>query len=171
MKELVNTLKKQHQMILGMLDHPELARDLIHFVENEHHPLEELELFPFLQKQSCLSQGGPRCGLYMGLRLELNPLTTMQEHLKKLYAKTSFRPKDYPVPDWLTAQSPLSIPFEEHVIGADLAQSLLFLLEPENTSLHKEFFAQLYGDYCHLLRLHIDKEDNCLFILCERVLT
>ncbi|MEK2646650.1 hypothetical protein [Bdellovibrio sp. BCCA] len=75
------------------------------------------------------------------------------------------------MPDWLTPQSPLSIPFEEHVIGADLAQSILFLLEPENAHLHQEFFKLLYDDYCRLLKMHIDKEDGCLFIMCERVLT
>lgn len=154
-----------------MLNQPELVRDLIHFVEQEHHPLEELELFPFLRTQRCLHEGGPRCTFFMGVRLELDPLGVMQNHLKTFYTKTSFRPKNYPVPDWLTLQSPLSIPFEEHVIGADLAQSILFLLEPENAHLHQEFFKLLYDDYCRLLKMHIDKEDGCLFIMCERVLT
>lgn len=80
---------------------------------------------------------------------------------------TDFRPISYRALPWLSPQSPLSIPFEEHVIGAELGQCLLYLLKLENTALHLEFFSSLYADYVRLLRMHIDKEDNCLFIMCE----
>lgn len=170
MKEVLNNLREQHQKILMMLDRPEQVEELIHFVEEVHHPLEEIELFPFMKDKPCLSQGGPRCSLYMGMRLELDPLTRVRGHLADFYRKTSFRPPHYPLPEWLTAQNPLSIPYEEHVVGAELAKSLLFLSKPENSTLRAEFFDKFYDDYCRLLRMHIDKEDNCLFIICERAL-
>lgn len=165
---LIKTLREQHQKILQMLDRPELAEELIHFVEKEHHPLEEEELFPFLKDKKCLSAGGPKCSFFMGIRLEYDPVKSMKQNLQRLYKKTSFRPTPYPALPWLSPQSPLSIPFEEHEAGAELAQSLLFLLQAENKELHNEFFASLYKDYCRLLRLHIDKEDNCLFVIAEQ---
>lgn len=152
------------------MEQSDSIRDLIHFVEEEHHPLEEIELFPFVEGKPCLSQGGPRCTHFMGMRLELDPLAQVRRHLQEFFAKTSFRPPPYPLPEWLTAQSPLSIPYEEHVIGAELAKSMLFLLDQKGSDIYNEFFARLYDDYCRLLRMHIDKEDNCLFIICERAL-
>lgn len=165
---LIKTLREQHQKILQMLDRPEVAEELIHYVEKEHHPLEEEELFPFLKDKKCLSAGGPKCSFFMGIRLEYDPVQSMKQNLRRFYQQTSFRPTPYPTLPWLSPQSPLSIPFEEHEAGADLAQSLLFLLKPENKKLHDEFFESLYRDYCRLLRLHIDKEDNCLFVIAEQ---
>lgn len=165
---ITDTLRQQHQEILKMLDRPELAAELIHFVESVHHPLEEKDLFPFLDKQKCLSAGGPKCSFFMGLRLEMDPLGGMKRNLEKFFAKTVFRPQPYPTLPWMTEQSPLSVPFEEHAVGADLAQCLLFLLKPENKELHAEFFSGIYNDYCRLLKMHVDKEDHCLFIIYEQ---
>lgn len=170
MKDTLVLLRKQHQEILAMLDQPERALELIHFVEHEHHPLEEEKLFPFMNKQKCLYQGGPRCTMYMGMRLESNPLEIVRKHLHSFYLKTDFRPPAYPEPLWLEMNNPLSIPFEEHAIGAQLAQSMIYLLSEQGKDLHEAFFSVLYQDYCRLLRLHIDKEDNCLFLICESAL-
>lgn len=171
MRDTLILLRKQHQEILAMLDQPERALELIHFVENDHHPLEEEKLFPFLNNQKCLHQGGPRCTMYMGMRLEFNPLDQVRKHLKNFFLKTEFRPPAYPALPWLEASNPISIPFEEHVIGAELAQSIIYLLSDSGKELREEFFPILYQDYCRLLRLHIDKEDNCLFLMCEGALT
>lgn len=168
MKDLLNNLRQQHQTILTMLDKPELAAELIHFVEEIHHPMEEDELFPLIREQKFLHQGGPRCSHFMGMRLELDPLGAVRKHMNEFFQKTDFRPAPYRALPWLTPQSPLSIPFEEHVIGAELGQCLLYLLKKENAGLHQEFFPGLYADYTRLLRMHIDKEDNCLFIMCEK---
>lgn len=170
MKDTLTLLRKQHQEILSLLDQPEKVLELIHFVEYDHHPLEEEKLFPFLNSQKCLYQGGPRCTMYMGMRLEFNPLEIVRKHLQSFYLKADFRPPAYPEPPWLEMNNPLSIPFEEHVIGAELAQIMIYLLSEQGKGLHPEFFAVLYQDYCRLLRLHIDKEDNCLFLICERTL-
>ena len=170
MKDLLNQLRQQHQTILEMLDKPEMASELVHFVEEVHHPMEEDQLFPLIHQQKFLSQGGPRCTHFMGMRLELNPLGAVRKHIDSFLEKTTFRPTPYRTLPWLSPQSPLSIPFEEHVIGAELGQCLTFLLKPENKKLHTDFFSTLYGDYVRLLKMHIDKEDNCLFIMCERSL-
>lgn len=170
MKDVLNTLREQHQKILKMLDQPERALELIHFVEKEHHPLEEEQLFPFLNLKDCLKEGGPRCTMYMGMRLEFNPLTQVRKHLDKLFQKTDFRPPPYSSLPWLMPSNPLSIPYEEHIVGAELAQSMEYLLRLEGGHLKEEFFLLLYDDYCRLLRMHIDKEDNCLFVIGERAL-
>lgn len=153
-----------------MLDQPEQVRELIHYVEVIHHPLEEEQLFPFLEQQECLHQGGPRCSYFMGLRLDCDPLKLIREHLDDFFLATKFSAKTYPLPSWLKPQSPLSIPIEEHVVGAELAQSLLYILDNPEMSLKDKYFSKLYYDYCRLLKMHIDKEDNCLFIMCRRAL-
>lgn len=171
MKEVLTTLREQHQEILKMLDQPERALELIQFVEKEHHPLEEEKLFPFLNlKRDCLTAGGPRCTMYMGMRLEFNPLTQVRKHLDQLFQKTNFRPPAYPSLTWLMPSNPLSIPYEEHIVGAELAHSMEYLLSPAGAPFKEEFFLLLYDDYCRLLRMHIDKEDNCLFVISERAL-
>ncbi|MGZ3773891.1 MAG: hypothetical protein ACXVCY_03295 [Pseudobdellovibrionaceae bacterium] len=151
-----------------MLNQPHLVKDLIHFVEKEHHVLEEESLFPLVKDQSFLCKGGPRCSYFMGLRLDYNIEDEYRSLLKKFFTKTSFRPRAYPVPSWMTKQSPLSIPFEEHVLGAEIAESLLYLTEQPTSDLYTEFYESFYESYCRLLRLHIDKEDHCLFIMCEQ---
>lgn len=155
-------------MILKMLDQREQSRELIHFVENEHHPLEEQELFPYIKNQVFLGRGGPRCSFFMGLRLDFDFAREDRALLEKFYAQTGYRPPAYAIPPWLTDQSPLSIPFNEHVLGAELAGSILYLLNQPESEFYKEFYAALYERYSRLLRLHIDKEDNCLFIMCEQ---
>lgn len=154
-----------------MLDQPELTRELLHYVENEHHPLEEQELFPHIKDQPFLCKGGARCSYFMGLRLDFDTTKDDRALLGNFYSEASYQLRPYPIPIWLSSQSPLSMPFDEHVLGAELAGSILFLLNQSESALYEEFFASLYRSYCRLLRVHIDKEDNCLFIMCEQNLS
>lgn len=171
MSILIKKLRDQHQLILELLNKPEHASELIHFVENEHHPLEENELFPLVADQQFLRQGGPRCSYFMGLRLDTEMTRDNRALLNRFYLKTDYRPCPYPVPAWLSPQNPLSIPMEEHIIGAEFAGCITFLLNQTSSSLYNEFFEPLYDSYCRLIMLHIDKEDNCLFVMCERHLS
>lgn len=166
MKELLLELREQHQWILKLLAQPEQVRDLIHFVEKIHHPLEEEFLFPQIQDQAFLAKGGPRCTYFRGLILELNIYDSLRRPLQKLQNEVNFQPRPYPSLAGLTPQSPLSMPFQEHVLGSEIAQALLYVVEREE--LKTLFFQDLYESYSRLLKMHIDKEDNCLFVMCER---
>lgn len=167
MRKVLDNLRDQHQYILQLLKEPHKTLELIEFVENIHHPLEEIALFPYLAEKNWLGQGGPRCSLHMGIRLDQDPLGKMRRHLKSFYQASRWQPESYPTPAWLTLQSPLSIPMEEHAVGHELAESLKLLLTNPTSDLYKEFFERLRSDYEELLKMHIDKEDHCLFAMCE----
>jgi len=141
--------------------------ELIHFLEEVHHPLEEEVLFPVLSKTSWLCQGGPRCSLHMGIRIEQDPLGKIEKHLADFSQKSGWRANPSQDPSWLSQQSPLSIPMEEHAVSHRLADALKELRKDRESALYREFFPLLYNDFCQLLKMHIDKEDHCLFVMCE----
>lgn len=155
-------------MILNMVDQPERIRELIDFIEIEHHALEEKELFPLIHDQPFLSKGGPMCSHFMGLRLDFDYESQDRALLDLFYTKTTFRPKPHQVPSWLNPQSPLSIPIGEHILGAEQAACILFLLDQVESDLYKEFFERLCYSYRRLNRQHANKEDNCLFVMIEQ---
>lgn len=168
MEKVLANLREQHQFILQLLKDPAKLLELIHYVEEVHHPLEEKELFPVIAQFPWLKEGGPRCSLHMGMRLNHDPLGRMRGHLKDFHEKARWSPPPYTQPEWLTAQNPLSVPIEEHAVSHSLAESLKFLLKQPESELYREFFKVLYEDFGTLLEMHIDKEDNCLFVMCEQ---
>lgn len=144
--------------------------DIIRLVEKVHHPLEEQELFPAIAAHPLLRQGGPLCTYFRGIELELSPRDRMQEHLEEAYREGLPQATPYAEFSWLNPQNPLSMPMDEHVTGHNLAEAISFLAKSPDDPLYKKFYAVLCQDYKKLLRAHIDKEDNCLFVMCERIL-
>ncbi len=176
MKLLIKTLKSEHETILEeikfledskLVDEARLS-SLFHFVEFTHHEKEEAILFPWMAKQNWLRQGGPLCGHFMSVRLDLNPLTRMHQHLEDFYIKHLYLPSYNKSFSWLNPQNPMSIPMEEHEMGHLLSQTLLYLIQTPQEAPKKDFFRTLLEDYFSLLRMHIHKEDNCLFVQCEQ---
>ncbi|MDG0816903.1 hypothetical protein [Bdellovibrio svalbardensis] len=157
-------------MILQMIDANEDIFKIIHFVENVHHPREEQQLFPLVAQSPLLRQGGPLCTYFKGIELDLNPLSAARKHLADLYQQGCPHPEDYPDFQWLNSQSPLSMPMNEHQLGHELAAALNFLSSNQESSLYKIFFSKISEEYKKLLKAHIDKEDHCLFVICERIL-
>ncbi|MFS4457895.1 hypothetical protein [Bdellovibrio sp. HCB2-146] len=150
-----------------MLDKGEDILKVIDFVETIHHPKEEQLLFPVIAKQVWLSQGGPLCTYYRGLQLEFDPLAPVRRYLRLFYEQSGISAPSIGEYSWLSEQSPLSIPMEEHFIGHELSVALRFLSNKKNSALYAEFFEIFRKLYSDLLRVHISKEDNCLFVMCE----
>lgn len=180
MKSLLATLKSEHEMILRemkvledseSIDEARL-RALFEFVEFTHHEKEENILFPWISKQNWLRQGGPLCGHFMSIRIDLNPLARMHQHLKDFNQKYLYQPSYNKSFTWLNHQNPLSIPMEEHEMGHLLSEALIHLIQISagtSTEASKEkLFRTLLQDYFSLLKMHIHKEDNCLFVQCEQ---
>lgn len=170
MNALISDLRLQHKDILEMIARNEDILSIINFVEKIHHPLEEKELFPAVAANPLLREGGPLCTYFRSIDLELGPKEAPLQHLEDLYNKGFPRPPEYPTYDWFNAQSPLSIPMDEHVLSHAIGTALHGLAEIKNSALYAEFFQKLSDDYISLLKLHINKEDNCLFIMCEKML-
>ncbi|KHD89477.1 MAG: hypothetical protein OM95_03730 [Bdellovibrio sp. ArHS] len=144
--------------------------DILHLVEDVHHPLEEEALFPLVAAHPLLKEGGPLCTFFRGMELDINPKASTVSMLKRAYSKGLPAPKSYPEFSWLTESNPLSMPMGEHALSAEIAQALHFMKDRKDDPLYQEFFAPLKEEYIRLLKLHIDKEDGCLFILCEKLL-
>ncbi|HWU42084.1 MAG TPA: hypothetical protein VN132_01560, partial [Bdellovibrio sp.] len=141
---------------------------------HKHHEKEESALFPWLSQQNWLCQGGPRCGFYMGLRLENSPLNLAEQALRSTQDHfKDFHLTNHAQPDWLTASSPVSVPMEEHVVGDHLQQGIRYLLNMrENLKLQEtEVLKTLILIYLRLLDLHLKKEKECLFVMCKQRLS
>jgi len=170
----ISILKEEHQQILSLISKIESSdpvdesslKNLFHFVEDIHHAKEENFLFPHLAHKNCLRQGGPLCSYFMSLRLDLDPLSRMRNHLQEYQKKAGISFKKRILPNWLTPQNPLSIPMEEHETGHALSTALKDLMGQKNDNLKREFFKPLLYDYFALLKAHIQKEDLCLFAQC-----
>jgi hypothetical protein len=63
-------------------------------------------------------------------------------------------------------RSALCIPMDEHLAGHNLMGIVKSSIPIKNLDLAKNTLA----DYIHLIELHIDKEDNCLFLRAEDLL-
>ncbi|WP_373999127.1 hypothetical protein [Bdellovibrio bacteriovorus] len=171
MVKILEELRQQHQTLLNMISEDKDIFDIIKLVEEIHHPLEEQALFPLIADHPLLQEGGPLCTFFRGMELDLNPKSVAEELLKRAYAQGLPRPHAYPQFTWLNEHNPLSMPMGEHVLSDELAQALLFLKDQSNEKLYKDFFVSLKIEYIRLLKLHIAKEDGCLFVLCEKLLS
>jgi hypothetical protein len=103
----------------------------------------------------------------MGIRLEQDPLGKIEKHLSDFAQSSGWDAKPTEDPAWLTQQSPLSVPMEEHAVSHRLADALRELRKDRDSVLYLEYFPLLYNDFVRLLKMHIDKEDHCLFVMCE----
>lgn len=171
MKDLLEKLRKEHQQILKMLDAKVNILEIIQFVEEVHHPLEEQDLFPRISQNPLLSQGGPLCTYFRGLELDLNPNQDSHNYLRHLYTQGLPKPPLYKTFSWLNPQNPLSLPMDEHALGHEIAEALKHLVLPNYSTSFPNAFYKLSQYYENLLRLHIAKEDQCLFVLCERIIS
>jgi hemerythrin-like domain-containing protein len=170
-KDLLEKLRQEHQQILTMLDEKVSILEIIKFVEEVHHPREEQDLFPTISQNPLLSQGGPLCTYFRGLELDLNPNQDCHNYLLHLYDQGLPKPPPYKTFSWLNPQNPLSLPMDEHALGHEIAEALKHLTLPNCGPEFPDAFCKLSQYYEKLLRLHIAKEDQCLFVLCERFIS
>lgn len=170
MNPIIQELKNEHQILLAMIDEQKIL-PMIDFVEDIHHPKEEELLFPLMAQHPLLRQGGPRCMYFRGLELEMRVHAPAQNLLKEYYALGGPRPSEYKNFEWLSENNPLSIPMYEHVLGHELASAIRHLLKGSlNFTVPAQLLNELYNEYCRLLKLHIEKEDTCLFLIAENIL-
>lgn len=104
----------------------------------------------------------------MGMRLDQNPLARFEKHLADYAQFSGWTPVAEEAPVWLTPQNPLSVPMEEHAVSHMLASALKELMKDRQSPLSRKFFPVLYEDFRQLMKMHIDKEDHCLFVMCEQ---
>lgn len=169
MKDLIKKLREEHAHILQMIESQQDILKIIEFVEGSHHPLEEIHLFPKMASHPLLREGGPLCTYFRSIDLDINPKAPMFTRLEKFYEQGGPKPSPYQEFSWLSEQNPLSIPMDEHKLGHELAQAIQFLSDQKDSALGMAFYSRFCEDYLELLHRHIDKEDNCLFVMCERM--
>ncbi|MCB0350984.1 MAG: hemerythrin domain-containing protein [Bdellovibrionales bacterium] len=141
------------------------------FVDQYHHAKEEQILFPAADKQSVVTkQGGPRCGFFFGMYLEQGHLS---EVLLDVKACSVAIPKYTPNPaikSLLHENNPLSIPLSEHEVGYYSMQLMGIELKKfqDDPSYNLDFFAKVASRYSEMLKKHIRKEDECLFVTLRK---
>jgi hypothetical protein len=124
---------------------------------------EELFLFNPVSEKSNIRAGGPLCMLYFDMHLSSPPL----ERAARACGRARSRPTAANVPahlrDLYERNSPACIPAEDH-------QALSEILRHAETCPPKDlvFLAVIFLD---MLKLHFEKEDNCLIPMCQTLLT
>lgn len=179
MSALVKHLMKEHQDILALLCELELIAksdvatadaattyfeqvrlkivQLRELVEVAHHAAEEKVLFPALLSAGFVNQSGPHCTQFLQVRFDWDHVA-LAKQLAAVHGEPFERPID---------SSFLSIPLEEHVAGAALSRAI----ERCTQTGEKNAIIRLVYEYVSLLRLHIRKEDECLFVLANQLLS
>lgn len=136
------------------------------FIHQYHCAKEEFLLFPELNKNPKLSEGGPMCSLYFDGVMQNNPIERVQ---KLTHDKTPLLPRtDLKV--FFKAQSPLIVPLQDHMASQRLLGLLQVLLQqaPSNENLAKALgYARLHND---IERLHFLKEETCLFVFAPKLI-
>lgn len=169
--------QKVGSVLAGALDDAKLVNDILDrvsfLVEFVHHGKEEELLFPALIDKNCLNQGGPKCTYFMGLRLDSNPCDF-------IFSEAQRRSPPMKVPDWnpqladlLKRNQFLEVPCEEHAAGSlavkMMKEEVLHIINDRVDQLSK--LSKIHSEYQRLLRLHIEKEDNCLFLIADSSLS
>lgn len=168
MSDLILELRQEHQNILSLIGQRDIL-SLLDLVETVHHPKEENLLFPLLAEHPRLREGGPRCMYFRGLQMDLNIHAPAEKLLSQYYKSGGSPPSEYKKFSWLTEQSPLHLPMYEHHLGHALGSAMREILSGKHPGA-ESLLMDLYGEYCRLLNLHIEKEDTCLFVLAETLL-
>jgi hemerythrin-like domain-containing protein len=187
MMKLIEDLTLEHKKILFLLEQvenrlpseknvsfwdPYAFNDVLCALElllQEHHRREEEILFARLAKFSRLTEGGPMCTHYMGVRIGSDPVARLENAMKETFG-TFARPVLAPEMEALIEKnSPLSIPLEEHKAGAAAMRAMKKLVEAflRGDTLAEISLSRLGRLYVNMLRLHIEKEDHCLFKIVE----
>lgn len=141
------------------------------FVDEYHHSKEELILFPAADQQNVVvRQGGPKCTFFFGMYLDEETLANTLEDVKSYHKKVAPYSANTPVQTLLDKNSPLSIPLSEHETGYYSMQLLKSeLLEyKQNTDKDMRFFVKVASRYSGMLKKHIQKEDECLFVTLQK---
>ena len=141
------------------------------FVEKIHHGKEEEILFPALAEVEILKQGGPKCVLFMGLRIEHQFGEKVLSQAKSL----NIPPPQLRafVKNQIDLTTPLSIPLSEHITGyysISLMQHFANEIQNGNTSAYLDFKSCALR-HLEMLHYHIRKEDECLFIRARQLLS
>lgn len=140
------------------------------FVIEFHHRREERFLFPLIASHPKLSEGGPGCTKFMGLRLMSGMNKDIFEKEQELGLQIYKAAQE--LSPYLQPQNPITIPVEEHAAETVLIRWMDRELEISRTSqLSCDKMAWALERYYDLLREHSQKEDECLFIMAQRILT
>ncbi len=142
---------------------------LRYIVEDVHHKNEEELLFPELHSRVNLKEGGPECARFMTLKQFSDPAQIIFKQGKKRGHDAEVLLKRNKSE---LLESPLIIPMEEHVAGQiaiHLAEfEIANLLKHNSSSEALASLRKIITTYISLMRHHIQKENECLFVLADQ---
>ena len=157
----LNQFKEEHATFLEHMAQLQAAGDWPAFfaysraVIAQHEKREEQLLFNAIARKAEISAGGPLCMLYYDLHIAHPPLTRA--------AAVCNQPKW--IPKHIDAGSPVCLPIEDHMA---LEQITTHALVPGRQRRELETLATIY---LSILRVHFEKEDNCLFPMSQHLLS
>jgi hemerythrin-like domain-containing protein len=178
MGPFLRELKEDHTLILNVVNFisafakdPSLdlqtASQLVEFLEEYvggyHHRKEEEILFPFLHSINGVKTGGPLCGLFMQYFLQGNPTQSLLRDGKNRFGHK----QSETIRDIFRSKSFLTIPLEEHLAGHICIEQMKHGLHELQKYSNKNILLNAFGKYVELLRLHIRKENECLFVMAD----
>ncbi|MBT4761090.1 MAG: hypothetical protein HOO06_05270 [Bdellovibrionaceae bacterium] len=182
-QSLLNILKTQTYLVEDSNVHNALAlKEIMHVIKilarDLHHHKEEAILFPLLDELPQLKNGGPKCTLFYGIKMEKN----FDAKIKKALLE---EPDVIAPPAWIDItkslhdkNSPLKIPLDEHDYGYYYVNLISKEIQRYGEDpLRTHPLIVLLLQFVDLMEFHIKKEDECLYqvaltalsseVLCE----
>lgn len=134
------------------------------YIQNFHHSKEEDILFPAAFASGNMKNGGPECSKFFGLYLD-RQFSKKFEDSKEQYhiAPHQHSPISQKIID---AGSPLAIPIDEHQSAHYAIESLKRIWQSIDNGQtdQTKAFSRIARWYIEMLKQHIQKEEDCLFV-------
>ena len=135
-------LGEEHQLIrqglkvlnkLSQAHESDLLKKAFHYVEflirDIHHEKEEVLLFPELNLQPRLREGGPMCGFFFPIFMDGTHINEIQTEASKISPPLPAAHESESIKQMIENKSPLSIPLKEHKISYTGMQLIKRIIE------------------------------------------
>jgi hypothetical protein len=163
--------KMEHARILAGLsalmargDWPQFFRYATENVLNGVEKREELYLFAAIAAKAEIRSGGPMCMLYFDLHTSSPPLLQAATMCDEPVQNPRAAPPPHRVP-FYESGSPVCIPIEDHLALEQISR------HAEKAAGDTHRLSILGTVYFQILKLHFEKEDNCLLAMSQSLLS
>ncbi len=174
---ITEILSKAETVFLGMTSWtPELLNafeTLIGFIEtfmeNNHHHKEEELLFPRIDMSPIVYQGGPYCTHYYHFHLEYQRYDQSQELAKETQTTIAPLLLSPAVQQMVDHKNALMVPLEDHWASHNYTQIFKTFLSQAKSGIPIDhlLFRRSFIGFIGLIAQHTEKENNCLFVMCN----
>jgi hemerythrin-like domain-containing protein len=172
-RELLACYDKKLALCSGLSSWQEFVLWCAENLENNHHRKEEEFIFSAVRSDPRIRAGGPLCTLYFDQQMIFSSLKLAQKTISQIVGEQLETQWTEDLKADQLANSPLTIPGEDHEAGRILlrgAERLLGNVE-SHSPLNEEALRKIFSVYRDIQVSHFQREENCFLKMCKTLLT